>query len=177
MKIRWPMEVLILLPWALPASTVAINMINAFNRMNLFSFYTVLVGTYWILPLTYFVGMLTLVVRSTSASMRQMDRSLEEASRSLGAGWVTTFRRVVVPIVAPGILAGGLLGFIGAVGEYTSSALMYTVANVPISVAMTNAMYNFDIGLSMTYGILQIALTLTIVVLARGVGRVGELRF
>jgi len=177
LKIRWLMEVLIVLPWALPASTVAVNMITAFNRASVFSLYTVLVGTYWILPLTYFVTMLTLIVRSTSASMLQMHRSLEEASRGLGAGWATTFRRIVVPIVAPGIAAGGVLGFIGAMGEYTSSALMYTLVNMPISVAMVNALYNFDIGLSMTYGALQIALTLTLVALARRLGCGGEFRF
>lgn len=177
LRVRWLVEILVLLPWALPASTVAINMINAFNRPNLFVFGRLLVGTYSILPLTYFIGMLTLVVRSTSASLRQVHDSIEEASRGLGASWIYTFRRVVIPMVAPGLAAGALLGFIGSLGDYTSSVLLYTVHNMPISIAMTNAMYNFDLGLSMTYGVVQIVITLLVVSLARATGGVGDFRF
>ncbi len=176
-RFRWLIEVLTLLPWALPASTVAINMITSFNRPNVFALGQSLVGTYWILPITYFVGMLTLVVRTTSASLRQVHTSVEEASRNLGARWLYTFRRVVVPMAAPGIAAGALLGFIGALGDYTTSALLYTVSNMPISIAMTNAMYNFDLGLSMTYGVIQIVVTLTVLTIARTSGAVGDLRF
>ncbi|WP_028987070.1 ABC transporter permease [Thermicanus aegyptius] len=177
LKIRWLIELLVMLPWALPASTVAINMINGFNVPNPFSLNMVLVGTYWILPLTYFVGMLPLIVRSTNASLLQLHPSLEEASRSLGASWVETFIRVVVPIILPGILAGALLGFVGAFGDYTSSALMYTVHNVPISVEMINTMYDFDIGLSMTYGVIQVVITMVIIMLFQNIGRFGEFKF
>lgn len=177
LKIKWVIEILVLLPWALPASTVAINMINGFNVPNPFSFHYVLVGTYWILPLTYFIGMLTLVVRSTNASLLQMHDSIEEASRSLGAGWLTTFRKVVFPVVLPGVLAGALLGFIGALGDYTTSALMYTVHNVPISVEMINKMYDFDIGLSMTYGVIQVLITVLIISISRKLGKIGDFKF
>lgn len=177
LRLRWLVEVLVLLPWALPASTVAINMITSFNRPNPFAFGAHLVGTYWILPITYFVGMLTLVVRTTSASLLQLHSSVEEASRNLGASWTYTFRRIVIPMVAPGVAAGALLGFVGALGDYTSSALLYTVTNMPISIAMTNAMYNFDLGLSMTYGVMQIVVTFAVISAARASGAVGEFRF
>jgi iron(III) transport system permease protein len=177
LAIRWPVEVLVLLPWALPASAVAVNMINAFNVRSVFSLGQILVGTYWILPLSYAVAMVTLVVRSTSATLHQLHASLEEASRSLGATWLSTFRRVVIPIVLPGVLAGGMLGFIGALGDYTTSALMYTIHNIPISIAMTNALFEFDIGLAMAYGAVQVAITSFVILVARRMGGIGELRF
>jgi iron(III) transport system permease protein len=177
LAVRWLVEILVLLPWALPASAVAVNMINAFNVRSVFSFGAILVGTWWILPLSYSVSMVTLVVRSTSASLRQLHDSLEEASRSLGAPWLSTFRRVVVPIVLPGILAGGMIGFVGALGDYTTSALMYTVHNMPISIAMTNALYQFDIGLAMAYGVVQVVLTSAVILAVRRMGGMGELRF
>jgi iron(III) transport system permease protein len=177
LRIKWLIEILVMLPWALPASTVAINIINAYNQPNIFVFNRILVGTYWILPITYFIGLLPLVVRATNASLLQMHASLEEASRSLGASWGRTFLKIVVPIVAPGIVAGALLGFVSGLGDYTTSALMYTIVNKPISIAMTNALYNFEVGLAMAYGVVQIFLTATFIVITRKLGKAGEFRF
>ncbi|WP_162356812.1 ABC transporter permease [Metabacillus mangrovi] len=177
LKVKWLIEVLVLLPWALPASTVAINMVIGFNVPTVFTFNQVLAGSYWILPLTYFVGMLTLIVRSTNASLLQLHSSIEEASRSLGASWFATFRKIVIPIAMPGIMAGALLGFVGALGDYTSSALMYTVHNVPISVEMISKMYNFNIGLSMTYGVIQVVITAAIILLSQKLGKIGDFKF
>ena len=177
LKIRWLVEVAVLLPWALPSSTVAINMIAAFNEPTPFTGSIILVGTYYILPLTYFTGILVLVVRSTNAALTQLHDSLEEASRSLVAAWSMTFRRITLPLVAPGLLAGGLLGFVLSIDEYTASALMYTIHNQPISVAMTNAMYDFNIGLSMTYGVLQILMTFTLIWAIKRFAGLADFRF
>ena len=81
------LDILIMVPWALPGTVVAVNLIAAFSEENIFAFNQVLIGTFWILPLAYFIRHLPLVFRSTSASLMQMDQSIEEASRSLGAGW------------------------------------------------------------------------------------------
>lgn len=177
LRVRWAVEVTVLLPWALPASMVAINMVGAFNRSNPLSGDVILVGTWWLLPLTYFTGILVLVVRSTNAAFAGLHGSLEEASRSLGASLAATIRRVSLPLVAPGVLAGGLLGFVVTLDEYTASALMYTVHNVPVSVATRNAMYDFDVGLAMTYGTAQIVLTMALVALVKRAASVPDLRF
>ena len=55
---------------------------------------------------------LPFVFLGISASLYNFDRSLEEAARSLGASRFTTFRRVTLPIIKPGIIAGALLAFI-----------------------------------------------------------------
>src|SRR5262249_19168047 len=104
-------DIAMMLPWALPGTVVAINLITAFANASVFSFGTVLIGTFWIVPLAYFVRFSPLVFRSTTASLTQMDPALEEAARSLGAGWLYTFRRVVLPLIYRGIAAGALLAF------------------------------------------------------------------
>ena len=48
----------------------------------------------------------------------QLDGSLEEASQDLGAGWLTTFLRVTLPSIAPGMLAGALLAFTLSLDEF-----------------------------------------------------------
>ena len=159
LKLRWLVEFLVILPWAMPASAVAINLVNANCTPNIFAFNKVLVGSYLLLPLGYFIKSLPLMVKTAHISFQNLSDTLTEASKSLGASGFTTFRKVSLPILYPGLLAGFLLVFIRSIGEYTISAFLYTASNKPVSIAMVNAIFEYDIGLSMAYGTLLIALT------------------
>ncbi|MGB5824761.1 MAG: iron ABC transporter permease [Proteocatella sp.] len=145
-------EILIMLPLVMPASTVAINLINTFNRKSLFSFNKILIGTYWILPLAYIIIALPIFLRLNIIAMESFNINFEYASRSLGAGSRRTFIKITAPIIMPAIISGATLVFIKTLGEYTMSALLYGVHNRPVSIAMVSAMQEFDIGLSMAYG-------------------------
>lgn len=159
-KFRVLIEVLTMLPWTLPASAIAINLINIFNKPSVLSLNKVLVGSYILLPLSYFIGVLPLILRSVNISMYSLNTTYEEASKSLGASWVYTFRKITLPIIMPGIISGFLLGFVRCIGDYTSSAYLYTISNKPISVAMVNAVFEYEIGLAMAYGVLAICFIL-----------------
>jgi iron(III) transport system permease protein len=152
------LDVMVMLPWSLPATVVAMNMILAFNEPTPFGFGQVLVGTIWILPLAYFIRHIPLVVRSTNAALEQLDDSLEEAARNLGASWFTTFKRVILPIILPGIMAGTLLAFVTAVGEFVSSVMLYTIDNRPISIEIMNQLRMFNLGQAAAYSMYQIIL-------------------
>ncbi|WP_099159717.1 ABC transporter permease [Virgibacillus ndiopensis] len=152
------LDILVMIPWALPATVVGMNLILAFNESSPFSFGNVLVGTFWILPLAYFVRFIPLVVRSTTAVLEQMDDSIEEAAQNLGAKWFYTFRRVVIPIIMPGVLSGTLLAFVQAVGEFPTSVLLYTIGNRPISIEIMNQLRMFNIGQAAAYGMIQVGL-------------------
>ncbi|MCM3756379.1 iron ABC transporter permease [Sporosarcina aquimarina] len=152
------LDILVMIPWALPATVVGMNMILAFNTPSPFSFGKVLVGTFWILPLAYFVRFLPLVVRSTNAVLEQLDDSIEEAAQNLGAKWFYTFRKVVLPIIMPGVLSGTLLAFVQAVGEFPTSVLLYTIGNRPISIEIMNQLRMFNIGQAAAYGMIQVGL-------------------
>lgn len=156
------MDIFIMIPWALPGTVVAVNLISAFSEGNLFSFNQVLVGTFWIMPLAYFVRQLPLVFRNSQASLMQMDESAEEAAHSLGATWWYSFRRVVIPMIMPGILAGTLLAFIQGLTEFVASILIYTPSNVPLSVGIWNKMYSFEFGTASAYGMLQTVLIIVV---------------
>ncbi|MCT4595329.1 MAG: iron ABC transporter permease [Anaeromicrobium sp.] len=175
-KFKFIVEVLAMLPWAMPASAIAINMINAFNKPSIFSFKGILVGTYILLPLAYFVKILPLVLRTTSISLQNLSDTYEEASKSLGGSFLYTFRRITLPIIMPGIMAGILLGFIRCVGEYTTSVYLYTVWNKPISMAMVNALFEYEIGLAMAYGVLIIILTALVSGIITKLGNMGRIK-
>ncbi|NHM33879.1 ABC transporter permease [Neobacillus terrae] len=151
-------DILVMIPWALPATVIGMNLIFAFNEPSIFSFGNILVGTFWILPLAYFIRHIPLVVRSTNAVLEQLDDSIEEASRSLGAKWFYTFRRVILPIIMPGVLSGTLLAFVEAVGEFPTSVLLYTISNRPISIEIMNQLRMFNMGQAAAYGMIQIVL-------------------
>ncbi|GAA4716459.1 ABC transporter permease [Brevibacillus fulvus] len=156
------LDVLIMVPWALPGTVVAINLITAFSEPTIFSFQQVLIGTFWMIPLAYFVRHLPLVFRSTSATLLQMDRSVEEAARNLGASWWYSFRRVVLPMALSGVLAGTLLALVQCIGEFVASILIFTTKTIPLSVAVYQRMYSFEFGTACAYGVLQILLIILV---------------
>jgi molybdate transport system permease protein len=64
-----------------------------------------------------FVAMPFLVI-TVEAGLRSMDARFEEAARTLGAGRWTVFRRVTVPLIAPSLVAGAVLAWSRALGEF-----------------------------------------------------------
>ncbi len=147
-----------MLPWCLPGSVIGINLINAFNKKSIFAFGQALIGGYWILPIAYVILSLPLLLSYNDTAMESFNPALDQASHSLGASSLTTFLRLILPGIAPGIAAGGILAFIRTVGEYTVSALLYGVYNRPISISMVLNIHDFNIGISMSYGVLVISI-------------------
>ncbi len=78
------------------------------------------------------------VVAAVSAKLATLDGSLEEASRDLGASGPTTFIRVTLPTIAPGIVAGGLLAFTLSIDEY----VMAFFTNGPASPTLPIIVYS-----------------------------------
>jgi len=70
-----------------------------------------------------------LMVRAIQLSIEAVDPKLEEAAATLGAGRWAAFVRVTLPLIGPGILAGTVLGFAKAMGEF--GATITFVANIP----------------------------------------------
>jgi sulfate transport system permease protein len=63
-------------------------------------------------------------VRAVQPVLIELDTEMEQAAASLGAGPLTTFRRIVLPNLAPAILSGAALAFARAVGEFGSIVLI-----------------------------------------------------
>ena len=166
-KRRWKrvLSLLILVPWALPGTVVAVAIAESYGKPSLLLGSFILVGTFWILPVVYFLRFMPLVVRAVQASMEQMDPALEQAAETLGARLRQRFFRVTLPLVLPGAIAGALLAFIVALGEYVASVLVFVPANRPISIAIASELRDFRLGTAAAYGVVLIgiiAVTMTI---------------
>ncbi|MET4632683.1 sulfate transport system permease protein [Kaistia defluvii] len=78
---------------------------------------------------------LPFIVRTLQPVMEELDGEIEEAARTLGAGKVTIFFRVVLPILVPALLAGVSLAFARCLGEF--GAVIFIAGNQPYSTEIT----------------------------------------
>ncbi len=155
---RWVIRTLAILPFAIPGTVIALNLIVTFSQPSPLSARQVLVGSFWILPLAYFIRHIPLVVRATTAALEGFDERLTEASADLGASTWTTFRRVVWPAILPGVAAGTLLTFVAALGEFVSSIMLYIFGNRPISVEILAQLRLYEFGAAAAYSVLLMVL-------------------
>jgi sulfate/thiosulfate transport system permease protein len=79
---------------------------------------------------------LPFVVRAVQPLLIELDREMEEAAASLGAGGFTVFRRIILPNLLPGILAGMTLAFARALGEFGSLVLIS--GNIPFKTEVSS---------------------------------------
>ncbi|MGQ9607799.1 MAG: ABC transporter permease [bacterium] len=171
------MEILIMIPWALPGTVIAMNLIIAFNKPSIFTGGQIIASTFWMLPLAYFIRHIPLVFRSTYASLQQLDDSLEEAARNLGASRFYAFRKVILPLVLPGVFAGVLLSFVTALGEFVASILLYIPSNKPISVEIYSQLDRLsNFGTASAYSVLLIILISFVIIFSNKVLKTNSTR-
>jgi molybdate transport system permease protein len=65
-----------------------------------------------------------LLVRTTKAGIEQVDRRYESAASTLGAGPLRVFFTITLPLAAPAVIAGGVLGFARALGEFGATVMI-----------------------------------------------------
>jgi iron(III) transport system permease protein len=175
---RRVLELLAVLPWAIPPTAIAIGLAATFDAFDPIRGKVLLVGTFWILPLAYFIRGLPLVTSAVQSSLRQMEPGLEEAARGLGAGTWQVLRRVVLPAARPGLAAGALLAAITALGEFVATVILFTPANRTISIEVLQQLRQLAFGTASAYSVLLIVLTFALTLAGRWIesrARAGEL--
>ncbi|QHT57695.1 sulfate ABC transporter permease subunit CysT [Cellulomonas sp. H30R-01] len=115
-------EVVIDIPFALPTIVAGLVLISLYGPQGPFG--VNLVGTQAGVVLALLFVTLPFVVRSVQPVLIDMERDVEEAAASLGASGATTFRRIVLPTIAPSIVSGAALSFARALGEFGSVILI-----------------------------------------------------
>lgn len=146
---RWAraFEQLITLPVAVPGLATALALILVYGDMQDFrsSFAFILVG--------HMIFTLPFMVRSVGASFQRSELlALEEAARSLGANFPQRFLGVLVPAVAPAIVAGSLMVFTLSVGEFNLTWMLHTplTRTLPVGLADSYASMRLEIGSAYT---------------------------
>lgn len=115
------LELLSLLPYAIPGIVMAIGVILTWSGR----FGANLYNSIWIILVAYLARYLSFSMKSASASLQQVHPSLEEAARSCGASHFTSLRDVTIPLIRPAMISGFFLIFLPAMRELTTSVLLY----------------------------------------------------
>jgi sulfate transport system permease protein len=113
---------LIDLPFALPTIVAGLVLLTLYGNDSPIG--VNLAFTQFSVVLALLFVTLPFVVRAVQPVLMELDRDMEEAASSLGAGPITTFRRIILPNLTPAILAGAALAFARAIGEYGSLVLL-----------------------------------------------------
>jgi iron(III) transport system permease protein len=130
-----------MIPYVMPGIVIGIAYIAAFNTGAI-----VLTGTAAIIILSIFIRRLPYTVRTTATALRQIAPSLEEAAVSLGYSPFRSFLRITVPLIVPGIIAGGMLSFVTAINELSSSLVLYVGSTMTMPVRIYLLVLDGDFG-------------------------------
>lgn len=111
---------------AVPGIVLAIGFMRTFRGVEIPGTGTALTGTWILIMIAYSVRRLPYALRSCVAALQQINLSLEEAAASVGANRYRTIRRVVIPLMAGGMLAGFVTSFITAAVELSATIMLVT---------------------------------------------------
>ncbi|MGH6916857.1 MAG: ABC transporter permease [Geminicoccaceae bacterium] len=159
---RTALDYLSMLPLGFPGVVLAYGLLQAWINPPL-----VLYGTIWILFIAYMTRYLPIGVRATSATLVQIHQELEESSLSCGASWLQTFRKVTLPLLKPGIIAGWILLFIAFSRELSASILLYSPGTEVLSVVLYDLQQNGQFREISALAFIQIAASVVLVLLAK----------
>lgn len=160
------LDVLTVLPNALPGVVVAVGLILAWNQPSL------LISPYntpLILLLAYCCILLPNPIRYASAAFLQVGDNLEAAARVCGANSFMTFRRIMLPLIAPSLITSMLLVFAVASRELVASMLVAPVGMQTISIFIWRQFEQGSIGLGMAMAFIAIVLTTLLPLILLGI--------
>lgn len=138
-KIETLFEPLILIPWLLPSTLIAMGLMMTYDvgRVNLFG--KVLVGTPVLMLVAYIIVKIPFSYRMIRASFFHIDGNLEEAAYVMGAKPFYTLRKVVLPIILPVVLSVMVLNFNSLLSEYDLSVFLYHPLFQPLGIVIKGA--------------------------------------
>lgn len=153
---RQVLDVLTILPNALPGIVVAVGLILAWNQpwLPVTPYNTAL-----ILLLAYCCILLPQPVRYATAAFHQVGDNLEAAARVFGASPLTAFRRILLPLILPSLIASMLLVFAVATRELVASIIVAPVGMQTISTYIWRQFEQGSVGLGMAMAFVTVLIT------------------
>ena len=124
---RGIIEGLVFIPWAFPGTALALGLLWAY-----IDFPIPVYATIWIILIAYVTRFLPYGMRAVSSTIIQVHKELEEASVACGAGFLATFRRVLIPMMRPGVMAGWIILMTIFMREFSATLFLYSPGSEPL---------------------------------------------
>lgn len=166
---RGLIDLLAFLPMTIPGLVLGFAIIVIYLRLPIPVY-----GTLWIMFIAYFTRFMPYGLRYASTSMFQIAGELEESALVSGATWWHMFRRVILPLLTPGLVAGWIYIVTISIRELSSSLLLYTPGNEVLSIVIWNMWEDGRFPAIAALGVVMVTLLVVVIVAARRIsGRFG----
>ena len=163
---RWLIDNLASLPLVFPGLVLGLAIMICYLNMPIGIY-----GTLWIMLIAYVTRFMPYGMRSSATSMLQIHKELEESAAMSGASWSMTFRRIVLPLLKPGLIAGWIYIVIVSVRELSSAILLYSPGSEVVSIVIWERWQNGEYVELSALGVMLIAVLFGFVMLAQFVGK------
>ena len=163
---RWLLDNLASLPMVFPGLVLGVSIMIFYLTFDIGIY-----GTFWIILLAYVTRFMPYGLRYNTTSMIQIHKDLEDSAGMSGAGWLTVFTKVILPLLKPGMVAGWIYVMIVSVRELSSSILLYSPGNEVISIVIWELWENGQYVELSALSVLFILLLLALVLVAQAVGK------
>jgi len=120
---QW-LDLIATMPLAIPGVVIAVGYLRVFHGWSVPGLGEPLTSTWLVLVIVYAMRRLPYTVRGAYAALQQLPVDLEEAGQNLGANRARTFVKITLPLMARGLLAGGLLAFISSAVDLSATILL-----------------------------------------------------
>jgi iron(III) transport system permease protein len=164
-KGRRILDLLASFPLAMPGLVLGVALIFIYLRSPL-----PIYGTLVILFIAYVTRYLPYGMRYSGSSLAQVGAELEESAKMSGATWRDTFRRVVLPLMAPGLVAGWIYVVVVSIRELSSSILLYSQNTRVMSVTIWEFWQNGQTGVLAALGVCMVVSLMALVAVAYKLG-------
>jgi iron(III) transport system permease protein len=163
---RWILDNLASLPLVFPGLVLGLAIMVCYLTLPIGVY-----GTMWILFIAYITRFLPYGMRYNLTSMLQIHKELEESAAMSGASWSLTFRRIIVPLLKPGMIAGWIYIVIVSVRELSSSILLYSPGTEVVSVMIWELWQNGQYVELSALGVMLISVLFCFVMVAQFIGK------
>ena len=165
---RGVIEALTFIPWAFPGTALAIGLLWTYVYMPL-----PIYGTLWILMIAYITRFLPYGLRTMTSTIVQLHDDLPQASMACGASFMTTFRRILLPLLRPGFLAGWIILATIFLREFSASVFLYSPGSEPLGPLLYHFYVDGNLGPMCSLALIISMVCVTLIMIARKIGRVG----
>jgi iron(III) transport system permease protein len=162
---RWLLDNIASLPMVFPGIVLGLSIMILYLYLPVGVY-----GTIWILLIAYLTRFLPYGLRYNTTSMLQIHKELEESAAMSGASWATTFRRIILPLLKPGLVAGWIYIMIVSIRELSSSILLYSPGNEVLSILIWELWENGQYVELSALGVMFIIALFVLVMIAQWVG-------
>ena len=163
---RWLLDNLASLPMVFPGLVLGLALMIFYLNVDIGVY-----GTMWILFIAYVTRFMPYGLRFNTTSMLQIHKELEESAAMSGASWGTTFRRIILPLLKPGLVAGWIYIMIVSIRELSSSILLYSPGTEVISIIIWELWENGQYVELSALGVMFILMLFVLVMIAQHVGK------